>query len=162
VLLKNCENSSLDLYQLVIMVSCLQSKKRGKFWAKFRLAFKQKQGLRDKLAIYTASINMFPQFAHSYLAWTPRALAYASTTTTGIVSHVSLWLGAGAMMTTAPQRTETERWRREESLSRSVSRCGRTWGAQFDSLSRRSWRSQMLAQLGVRSCKRLHNARWQL
>jgi len=32
-------------------------------------------------------------------------------------------LGACAMMTTAPQRTETERWRREKCLFRSFSRC---------------------------------------
>jgi hypothetical protein len=59
LLLQNCANSMDDLQNLVLKYSSLGSgdKKRLREWISF--ASKDKQGPRDKLAIHTASMNMF-------------------------------------------------------------------------------------------------------
>ena len=55
----NCENSLLGLQKQAKKVCLLQPRDRRQFWEKFKMAFKDKQGPRDRIAIHTASINMF-------------------------------------------------------------------------------------------------------
>jgi hypothetical protein len=97
--MKNCERSLADLQKLVPTVLCLQPSKRGEFWAKFKLAFKDKQGPRDKLAIHTASINMFlSSLTHSSLGRLELLLTQALRTSSGSVSmstETSRGLGTG-------------------------------------------------------------------
>jgi hypothetical protein len=57
--IKNCENSLLGLQQKARKVCFLQPKQRRQFWEEFKLAFKDKQSPRDRIAIHTACINMF-------------------------------------------------------------------------------------------------------
>jgi hypothetical protein len=85
--MKNCERGLLDLQKLVPTVLCLQPGKRGEFWAKFRLAFKDKQGPRDKLAIHTASINIFlSSLTHNSLGRLELLLAQVLRTSSESVS----------------------------------------------------------------------------
>ena len=85
--MKNCERSLADLQKLVPKVLCLRPGEKGEFWARFRLAFKDKQGPRDKLAIHTASINMFlSSLTHSSLGRLELLLTQALRTSSGSIS----------------------------------------------------------------------------
>ncbi|KAL1598948.1 hypothetical protein SLS60_008093 [Paraconiothyrium brasiliense] len=59
MLLENCTKSMDDLQGAVIKYSSLASVDKRKFSEWLRFASKDKQGPREKLAIHTASINMF-------------------------------------------------------------------------------------------------------
>jgi hypothetical protein len=57
--IENCEHSLIGLQKRAKKVCLLQPKQKRQFWHEFKLAFKDKQGPRDRIAIHTASINMF-------------------------------------------------------------------------------------------------------
>lgn len=57
--IKNCENSLLNLQGKAKKVCLLQPRQRRQVWESLKLAFKDKQGPRDRIAIHTASVNMF-------------------------------------------------------------------------------------------------------
>lgn len=57
--IRNCESSLLGLQQKAKQVCLLQPRQKRQFWEEFKLAFKDKQGPRDRIAIHTACINMF-------------------------------------------------------------------------------------------------------
>ena len=57
--IENCENSLQGLQKRAKKVCFLQPKQKRQFWEEFKLAFKDRQGPRDRIAIHTASINMF-------------------------------------------------------------------------------------------------------
>jgi hypothetical protein len=57
--IENCEHSLVGLQKRAKTVCLLQPKQKRQFWQEFKLAFKDKQGPRDRIAIHTASINMF-------------------------------------------------------------------------------------------------------
>lgn len=59
MLMENATNSMDDLQKLVLKYSSLGSTEKRRFTEWVRFASKDKQGARDKLAIHTASINMF-------------------------------------------------------------------------------------------------------
>lgn len=57
--IRNCESSLLGLQQKAKKVCLLQPRQKRLFWEEFKLAFKDKQGPRDRIALHTACINMF-------------------------------------------------------------------------------------------------------
>lgn len=58
-IIENCENSLLQLQKKAKTVCLLKPGQRRQFWESLKLAFKDKQGPRDRIAIHTASVNMF-------------------------------------------------------------------------------------------------------
>ena len=86
----NCEISLLGLQKQAKAVCLLPSRDKRQFWDKFRLAFKDKQGPRDRIAIHTASINMFlSSLTHNSLGRLEILLQQALQSAPGAISMAS-------------------------------------------------------------------------